>query len=73
MISMELLSTLLLIPLLTALLAFAARWAGALTHMLVTVIQSAGIALLVYAAGILTECYINPWIAEKLLTFVDFF
>lgn len=34
---------------------------------------SAGIALLVYAAGILTECYINPWIAEKLLTFVDFF
>ncbi|MDP5240897.1 hydrogenase 4 subunit F [Uliginosibacterium sp. 31-16] len=43
---MELLSTLLLIPLLTALLAFAARWAGAATHMLVTVIQSAGIALL---------------------------
>ena len=34
---------------------------------------SAGISLLIYSAGILSECYINPWITEKLLSFVDFF
>ena len=48
--SMELLPTLLLIPLVTALLAFAARWTGALARMIVTVIQSAGISLLLVDA-----------------------
>ncbi|MET7014333.1 hydrogenase 4 subunit F [Uliginosibacterium flavum] len=43
---MELLSTLLLIPFVTALLAFAARWTGSAARPLVTLIHGVGIALL---------------------------
>lgn len=29
--------------------------------------------MLIYALGILSECYINPWIVEKMLSYIKFF
>ncbi len=36
-------------------------------------LKETGIALFVYVMGIFCECYINPWLTEKLLVLVDFF